>query len=166
MRSLIVTASVNRLSIDKSRSSIAISVTICSIIATFECNWQFGSKRRGVLTHGYQVNIDAFGTRHLNSISSSNFLNFRSSYRHWYEQTSQVWGHPPEQRVAAFTLYSLGLRLAIAQADARPAIPLSVRKDSTWRKHEACGRPLGMVQPLGYMDRDWISICASFGNFI
>ena len=35
-----------------------------------------------------------------------------------------VWGHAPEQRVAAFTLrrYSFGLRLAIAQADARPAM--------------------------------------------
>ena len=34
----------------------------------------------------------------------------------------QVWGHTPEQRVAASTLrrYSFGLRLAIAQADARP----------------------------------------------
>ena len=37
-------------------------------------------------------------------------------------QVGQVWGHTPEQRVAASTprQYSLGFRLAIAQADARP----------------------------------------------
>ena len=41
----------------------------------------------------------------------------------------QVWGHTPEQRVAASTLRrsSFGLRLAIAQADARPAMPASFR---------------------------------------
>ena len=41
----------------------------------------------------------------------------------------QVWGHTPEQRVAASTLrrYSFGLRLAIAQADARPVMPASFR---------------------------------------
>ena len=41
----------------------------------------------------------------------------------------QVWGHTSEQRVAASTLrrYSFGLRLAIAQADARPAMPASFR---------------------------------------
>ena len=52
-----------------------------------------------------------------------------------YEQvrSGQVWWHTPEQRVAASTLrrYSLGLRLAIAQADARPAMPVSFRQDST-----------------------------------
>ena len=38
-----------------------------------------------------------------------------------------VWGHTPEQRVAASTLrqYAFGLRLAIAQADARLLIPVS-----------------------------------------
>ena len=38
-------------------------------------------------------------------------------------RSGQVWGHTPEQRIAASTLqrYSFGLRLAIAQADARPA---------------------------------------------
>ena len=43
--------------------------------------------------------------------------------------SGQVWGHTPEQRVAASTLrlYSLGLRLAIAQADVRPAMPVSFR---------------------------------------
>ena len=45
--------------------------------------------------------------------------------------SGQVWG--PEQRVAASTLkwYSLGLRLAIAQADARPDTPVFIRYDST-----------------------------------
>ena len=45
----------------------------------------------------------------------------------------QVWGHTPEQRVAASNLrrYFFGLRLAIAQADARPAMPVSFRYDST-----------------------------------
>ena len=44
-------------------------------------------------------------------------------------RSGQVWGHTPEQRVAASTLrrYSFGLRLAIAQADARPVIPISFR---------------------------------------
>ena len=44
-------------------------------------------------------------------------------------RSGQVWGHTPEQRVAASTLRrsSLGLRLAIAQADARPAMPASFR---------------------------------------
>ena len=43
-------------------------------------------------------------------------------------RSGQVWGHTPEQRVAASTLqrYSLGLRLAIAQADARPVIHVSL----------------------------------------
>ena len=37
------------------------------------------------------------------------------------------WGHTPEQRVAASTLrrYSIGLRVAIAQADARPVMRIS-----------------------------------------
>ena len=40
--------------------------------------------------------------------------------------SGQVWG---EQRVAASTLrrYSFGLHLAIAQADARPVMPISLR---------------------------------------
>ena len=42
-----------------------------------------------------------------------------------------------------------GLRVAIAHADARPAMPVSFRWDFTSRNHEDCGRPLGMVQPLG-----------------
>ena len=43
--------------------------------------------------------------------------------------SGQVWGHTPKQRVAASTLwrYSFGLRLAIAQADARPVMPISFR---------------------------------------
>ena len=47
-------------------------------------------------------------------------------------QEAQVWGHTPEQRIAASTLrrYSFGLRLAIAQADARPVMPVSLRWDS------------------------------------
>ena len=45
------------------------------------------------------------------------------------DRSGQVWGHTPEQRVAASTLrrYSFGLPLAIAQADARPAMPVSFR---------------------------------------
>ena len=41
----------------------------------------------------------------------------------------QISGHTPVQRVAASTLrrYSFSLRLAIAQADARPAMPASLR---------------------------------------
>ena len=44
-------------------------------------------------------------------------------------RSGQVWGHTPEKRVAASTLrrYSFGLRLAIAQADARSAMPVSFR---------------------------------------
>ena len=44
-------------------------------------------------------------------------------------RSGQVWWHSLEQRVAASFLrrYSLGLRLAIAQADARPARPVSLR---------------------------------------
>ena len=45
------------------------------------------------------------------------------------DMSGQVLGHTPEQRVAASTLrrYFLGLRLAIAQADAKPAMPASFR---------------------------------------
>ena len=44
-------------------------------------------------------------------------------------RSGQVWGHTPEQRVAASTLrrYFSGLRLAIAQADARPVMLISFR---------------------------------------
>ena len=43
--------------------------------------------------------------------------------------SGQVWGHTPEQRVAASTLrrYFYGLRLAIALADARPVMLISFR---------------------------------------
>ena len=43
--------------------------------------------------------------------------------------SGQVWGHTPEQRVAASTLwrYFFVLRLAIAQTDARPVMPISFR---------------------------------------
>ena len=43
--------------------------------------------------------------------------------------SGQVWGHAPEQRVAASTLrgYSFGLRLAIAQAVARLAMSVTLR---------------------------------------
>ena len=49
--------------------------------------------------------------------------------------------------VAASTMrqYSFGLRLAIPQTDARPAMLISLKLDSTRRNHEACERPLGMV---------------------
>ena len=42
-------------------------------------------------------------------------------------RSGQVWGHTPQQRVAASTLrrYDFGLRLATAQADAGPAMPIS-----------------------------------------
>ena len=44
-------------------------------------------------------------------------------------RSGKVWEHTPEERVAASTLprYFFGLRLAIAQADARPAMPASFR---------------------------------------
>ena len=44
-------------------------------------------------------------------------------------KSGQVWRRTPEQRVAASTLrrYTLGLRLAIAQADTRPVMPISLR---------------------------------------
>ena len=44
-------------------------------------------------------------------------------------KSSQAWGHTPELRVAASTLrrYSFGLRLAIAQAVARPALRMIFR---------------------------------------
>ena len=50
-------------------------------------------------------------------------------YLTWSVRADQVWGHTPEQRVAAPTLrlYSYGLRLAIAYADASPVIPISFR---------------------------------------
>ena len=43
--------------------------------------------------------------------------------------TGHVWEHTPEQRIAASTLrrHFLGLRLAIAQAEAKPVIPVSFR---------------------------------------
>ena len=39
-------------------------------------------------------------------------------------RSGQIWGHTPEQRVAASTLrrYSIDLRLAITEADARPVM--------------------------------------------
>ena len=45
----------------------------------------------------------------------------------WPNMYDQVWGHTPEQRVAASTSrrYSFVLYLAIAQADARPVMPIS-----------------------------------------
>ena len=44
-------------------------------------------------------------------------------------RSGQIWGHTPEQSVVASTLrrYSLGLRLAIDQADARSVMPASFR---------------------------------------
>ena len=57
--------------------------------------------------------------------------------RFWYCHTltciGQMWEHKPDQRVAASTLrrYSFGLRLAIAQVDARPTMPISFRWAST-----------------------------------
>ena len=46
-----------------------------------------------------------------------------------FYRSGQVWGHTPEQRVAASTLrrYSFSLRLTIAQAVARPFMPLTLR---------------------------------------
>ena len=58
-------------------------------------------------------------------------LRFNLSPYFWVRsgQFSQAWRHTPEQRVAASTLrrHSFGLRLTIAQADARPARPASFR---------------------------------------
>ena len=50
-------------------------------------------------------------------------------FQKFSERPGQVWGHTPEQRVAASTSrrYSFGIRLAIAQTDARPAMPVSFR---------------------------------------
>ena len=47
-------------------------------------------------------------------------------------RSGQLLGHTPEQRVAVSTIrqYSFGLRLAIAQADAKPVVPMSFRLDS------------------------------------
>ena len=52
-----------------------------------------------------------------------------NSWIHAEVRSCQIWGHTPEQRVAASTLrrYSLGLCLAIAQADARLFMPVSFR---------------------------------------
>ena len=59
-------------------------------------------------------------------------------------------GHRPGRRQARHVcILQIGLRLDIAQADARPVMPISLRQDFTRRNHEACGRTLGMVQPLG-----------------
>ena len=65
---------------------------------------------------------------HHSSVPSNKMVRTRSSIRDVFVK-GQVWGHTPEQRVAASPLrrYSLGLRLAIAQADARPAMPVSFR---------------------------------------
>ena len=55
-------------------------------------------------------------------------IDYCKVWRHFLS-SGQVWGHTPEQRVAASTLrrYSFFLRLAIAQADARPVMPISFR---------------------------------------
>ena len=52
-----------------------------------------------------------------------------SQWHHPGVRSGQIWKHTPEQRVAVSTLrrYSLGLRLHIAQADARTAMPESFR---------------------------------------
>ena len=66
----------------------------------------------------YDNSFWAFETRGLTTHKGVNLV-----------RSGQVWGHTPEQRVAASTLgrYSLGLRLAIAQADARTIMPISLR---------------------------------------
>ena len=64
---------------------------------------------------------------------TSNKMDFREILCRWARgvecRSGQVWGHTPEQRVAVSTLrrHSFGLRLAIAQADVRPAMPVSFR---------------------------------------
>ena len=47
-----------------------------------------------------------------------------------FSTADQVWGHTPEQRVAASTLrrYYFALRLAIAQAEVGPFISVSLKK--------------------------------------
>ena len=44
-------------------------------------------------------------------------------------RSGRLWGHTTEQPVAASILrrYSFSLRLAIAQADSRPAMPVSFK---------------------------------------
>ena len=56
-----------------------------------------------------------------NSISEYQFLHTANA------TSGQVWRYTPGQRVAASTLrrYSFGLRLAIAQVDARPVMSIS-----------------------------------------
>ena len=56
---------------------------------------------------------------------STMFIRYASKYH----RSGQAWGHTLKQRAAASTLrrYSFDLRLAIAQADARPAMPASFR---------------------------------------
>ena len=48
--------------------------------------------------------------------------------------------------------YYFGHRRAIAQADARPAMPVSLREYFNWRNNGACGRPL--VKPLGSREEE------------
>ena len=74
-------------------------------------------------------------------------------------------GHRPGRHQARHAhILQIGLRLAIAQADARPAMPISFRQAQSGHRpggrqashilqiglhYEACGRPLGMRQPIG-----------------
>ena len=66
-------------------------------------------------------------------------------------KTGQVWGHTLEQRVAVSTLrrYFFGLRLPIARPGRRQSrLARILQIGLHLRNHEACGRSLGMVQPL------------------
>ena len=65
------------------------------------------------------------------SLKTTQNVSFMDQYAANLQCIRSGGGHTAEQRVAASTLrrYSFGLRLAIAQADARPAMPF--RYDST-----------------------------------
>ena len=77
-----------------------------------------------------------------------------------FGRSSQVWRHNPEQRVPTSNLrrYSFGLGLAIAQADARPAMPVSLRKASVWPSPrqtpgQSCPHPSDRVPPYATTKR-------------
>ena len=64
-------------------------------------------------------------------------------------RSGQVWGLVPKERVTAYILrlYPFGFRLAIAQAEARPVMPISFRQAFTsLPEHKVAG--LTIVRPV------------------
>ena len=64
------------------------------------------------------------------ALERQGLVHIAQGWEHAHPSVSgQVWGHTPEQRVVASILPRkfFGLRLAIAQADARPAMPVSLK---------------------------------------